>query len=245
MPQLRALPKMPPLPQSNDAPIDDTRVVQASFDALPLPSASLLPPPAVDFATMPGGSVEQIEAGNATGSMLSAASSWAQENVSGLMSDESGGIGEKLSGLKSMLGEGTGKVFGSLAVVLGGYFGFVWLTRLFGSGNRRGIPREVIDVVGSTPFGPQKSLQLVRLGSKLLLLLTTPEGTQSVGEVSDPAEVAHLIALCDPKAARGSSTSSAGQNNAASTFTMPSATAIAEALKTMDLRPRTGTSFQA
>ena len=91
------------------------------------------------------------------------------------------------------------KVIGSLAIVLGGYLGFVWLTRKMGGNANHGLPQEVVEVLGHTPFGAKKTLQLVRLGSKLLLLMNSPEGTQSIGEITDPHEVEYLISLCGGK----------------------------------------------
>ena len=92
------------------------------------------------------------------------------------------------------------KVFGSLALVLGGYFVFVWLSRqLSGGYGDGGLPQEVVEVLGQTPFGAKKNLQLVRLGSKLLLLINSPEGTQSIGEITDPHEVEYLIGVCGGK----------------------------------------------
>lgn len=89
------------------------------------------------------------------------------------------------------------KVLGSLAIVIGGYLGFVWLTRrLTGSVGDSGLPQEVVEVLGQTPFGPRKSLQLVRLGSKLLLLMHSPEGTSPIGEITDPHEVEYLASVC-------------------------------------------------
>ena len=94
------------------------------------------------------------------------------------------------------------KVLGSLAIVLGGYFVFVWLTRQISGTGDGGLPREVVEVLGQTSFGPKKTLQLVRLGSKLLLLINSPDGTQSIGEITDPHEVEYLIGLCGGKRSR-------------------------------------------
>ena len=91
------------------------------------------------------------------------------------------------------------RVLGSLAIVLGGYFGFVWFTRKLNPSSSQGLPKEVVEVLGQTPFGPKKTLQLVRLGSKLLLLMNGSEGTQSVGEITDPHEVEYLASLCGGK----------------------------------------------
>ena len=92
-----------------------------------------------------------------------------------------------------------GKVLSSLAIVLGGYFGFVWLTRKISPSGSHHLPREVLEILGQTPYGPRKSLQLVRLGSKLLLLLNGPEGTHTIGEITDPHEVEYLSSVCGGK----------------------------------------------
>ncbi len=112
------------------------------------------------------------------------------------------------------------KVLGSLAIVLGGYLGFVWLTRKLGHGGNQGLPSEVVEVLGQTQFGPRKQLQLVRLGSKLLLLLNHQDGsTQTIGEITDPHEVDYLSSVCGNSnssrsaIAIGKATASAERNN--------------------------------
>jgi flagellar biogenesis protein FliO len=95
------------------------------------------------------------------------------------------------------------RMVASLAMVIGGYLALIWVLRIVSPEQaRRKLPTEVVKIVGQTPFGPQRQLQLVRLGSKLVLLLVGPQGTQPIGEVTDPNEVEHLVCLCDPKARR-------------------------------------------
>ncbi len=107
------------------------------------------------------------------------------------------GEGTWYSRLEQQLGDvDFTRLAGSLAIVLGGYFGFVWLTRRLGGGASRNLPQEVVEVLGQSPFGPKKTLQLVRLGSKLLLLIHSSEGTQLAGEINDPHEVEYLVSLC-------------------------------------------------
>jgi polysaccharide pyruvyl transferase WcaK-like protein len=48
----------------------------------------------------------------------------------------------------------------------------------------------------------KQNLQLVRLGSKLLLLIHGPEGTHSIGEISNPNEVEYLTQLCSQRRGR-------------------------------------------
>lgn len=88
------------------------------------------------------------------------------------------------------------KMLLSLGVVIGGYLGLMLLLRLWNPQGAAGLPREVVEVLGTTPLNSRQSLQLVRLGSKLLLLIHSPEGTQSVGEISNPHEVEHLAQIC-------------------------------------------------
>lgn len=96
----------------------------------------------------------------------------------------------------AMGGADIGKVISSLAIVLGGYFGFVWLMRKLNPQGSLGLPQEVVEVLGQTSFGAGKKLQLVRLGSKLLLLMNTNDGTQTIGEITEPSEVEYLASLC-------------------------------------------------
>ena len=88
------------------------------------------------------------------------------------------------------------RIIGGLAVVIGGYLGLVWLLRVINPAGSGAIPREALEVVGSSPLNNKQNLQLIRLGSKLMLMIHGPDGVQPVGEVSDPAEVEHLLALC-------------------------------------------------
>jgi flagellar biogenesis protein FliO len=107
------------------------------------------------------------------------------------------------------------RIFGALAIVLGSYFALVWLLRFVSPTSNTQLPRDVLEVLGKTPFGNKQHLQLVRLGTKLLLLLETPDGIQPIAEVSDPLEAEHLVNLCDPKFKRRTGRPSILQNPSA------------------------------
>ena len=114
------------------------------------------------------------------------------------------------------------RVFGSLAIVLGGYFGLVWLMRGMSPQSNQSLPQEVVEVLGQSTFGPRKMLQLVRLGSKLLLLMHHNDGIQTIGEITDPHEVEYLVSLCGGKKANQSAiairkASTSPQNKVANT----------------------------
>ena len=118
------------------------------------------------------------------------------DKLSGLMGtlDTDGGWSQKLQSLTGSAD--IGKMLGSLALVLGIYFAFVWAMRKLNPNGNKGLPPGVIEVMGQVPFGTRRNLQLVRLGSKLLLLMNSPEGTQPIGEITNPTEVEYLASLC-------------------------------------------------
>jgi flagellar biogenesis protein FliO len=122
---------------------------------------------------------------------------WVSDQAGGIFATDGsqGGWLERLSGMLG--GADLKKIGGSLSIVIGGYLGLVWLLRKINPAGNQGIPTEVLEVVGNAPLDSRQNLQLVRLGSKLLLMIHGPEGTQPIGEVTDPAEVDHLVALCN------------------------------------------------
>ena len=138
-----------------------------------------------------------------SGGLVQSVQSGVKDAISGFQSE--GGWGDRIAAVFGGGNVQLKKVFGSLAIVIGGYLGFVWLLKKFNLSTNRGIPTEVIEVVGSAPYGPKKSLQLVRLGSKLLLLMNSQDGTHPVGEITDAEEVEYLISLCKGKRSRASS----------------------------------------
>ncbi len=104
------------------------------------------------------------------------------------------------------------RMLASLALVVGCYLSFVWLMRKMSPGGNRQLPAEVVQVLGRMPFGVKEHLQLVRLGNKLVLLLTSLDHTQPIGEVTDPQEVEYLTSLCQSgKRGRGKVASAVSQ----------------------------------
>lgn len=93
-------------------------------------------------------------------------------------------------------GTGLSKVVASLAVVLGLLFGFVWASRRLGTSRSRGLPDEVVQVLGQFPLGGRQQATVVRFGSKLLALSITPSGVETIGELDDHLEVESLTQLC-------------------------------------------------
>lgn len=94
------------------------------------------------------------------------------------------------------------KMLASLGIVIGGYLSLMFLLRMWNPQAAGALPREVVEVLGTSPLNSKQSLQLVRLGSKLLLLIHGPEGTQSIGEISNPNEVEYLAQICSQRRGR-------------------------------------------
>lgn len=55
---------------------------------------------------------------------------------------------------------------------------------------------EVLEVLGRATLGPRLTLHLLRCGNRLILVAMSPEGVNTLSEITDPQEVADLLALC-------------------------------------------------
>lgn len=93
---------------------------------------------------------------------------------------------------------------GGLAIAVGLLLSTLWLVRSCAPKSARPLPRDVVEVLGRAPLGAKQTTQLVRVGSKLVLVAITPEGAKTLTEVTDPGEVQRLIASCESNSGRGS-----------------------------------------
>jgi flagellar biogenesis protein FliO len=87
-------------------------------------------------------------------------------------------------------------VVGSLAAVVGLLALIVWCTRRFAPPGMSVLPKEVLEPLGRAVLPGQQAVQLVRLGPKLLLIAQHEGSLATLAEITDPAEVEHLLALC-------------------------------------------------
>jgi flagellar biogenesis protein FliO len=92
--------------------------------------------------------------------------------------------------------QAAGTVVASLAIVLGLLFALVWGSRRFAPPGNTLVPKEAIELLGRAPLSGRQQAHLLRVGSKLLLVAVSPTGAQTLGEITDAAEVEHLTALC-------------------------------------------------
>jgi flagellar biogenesis protein FliO len=60
----------------------------------------------------------------------------------------------------------------------------------------RPLPPEVFEVLGTAPLAGRQHVHLLRCGRRLLLVSVAPEGAETLAEICDPDEVAHLAGLC-------------------------------------------------
>lgn len=98
---------------------------------------------------------------------------------------------EKPTGISAMVTMGS-----SLAVVLGLFFLVAWGFRKAAPRGSIVLPGEVFEVLGRAPLGARQQVQLLRCGSKLLLVSITPAGAETLTEVTEPVEVDRLAGLC-------------------------------------------------
>src|SRR6056297_2414422 len=93
-------------------------------------------------------------------------------------------------------------VTSSLAIVLGLFGGLVWLVRRSGGKASTQLPEEVFSLLGRTTLGPRQTISLARCGRRILVLAVSPGTTTTLAEITDPDEVADLVAQCGNGGAR-------------------------------------------
>jgi flagellar biogenesis protein FliO len=89
-----------------------------------------------------------------------------------------------------------GTVVGSLGAVLGLFLVVAWFTRRFAPAGALQLPKEAVELLGQTPLAGRQQLRLLRVGNKLLLVAVSPVGIETLTEITEAAEVEHLVALC-------------------------------------------------
>ncbi len=87
-------------------------------------------------------------------------------------------------------------VAGSLALVLGLFLLIVWLLRRASPGRSAVLPAEVFESLGRALLTGRQPVHLLRVGHKLLLVAVGPTDARVLTEISEPAEVERLAALC-------------------------------------------------
>jgi flagellar biogenesis protein FliO len=97
-------------------------------------------------------------------------------------------------------------VVGSLAVVLGLFWACAWLMRRGLPNNARRLPTEAVDVLGRAPLAGRQQMHVLRFGNKLLLVCISASGVDTLGEITDPAEIDRLAGLCEQQRPQSATT---------------------------------------
>jgi flagellar biogenesis protein FliO len=80
-----------------------------------------------------------------------------------------------------------------LAIVLGLFLGLILVQRWLVPRDRVLLTNGLFQICGKVSLDGKRSLQLVRVGQRLLVLLESPQGMQRLAEISDPTEVRRLL----------------------------------------------------
>jgi flagellar protein FliO/FliZ len=84
----------------------------------------------------------------------------------------------------------------SLAIVLGLFVVLVWVSKRFAPAGTAPLPKEAIELLGRAPLAGRQTMQLIRVGNRLLLVALSASGAETLTEITDPVEVEHLAGLC-------------------------------------------------
>lgn len=86
-----------------------------------------------------------------------------------------------------------------LALIIALILGLAAVWKKHGPLVPRGLPPQAVEILGRRNLDARQSIQLVRLGSRILVLGSSPAGLQTLAEITDPAEVDYLAGLCQSK----------------------------------------------
>ena len=89
-----------------------------------------------------------------------------------------------------------GTVVSSLAIVLGLFAALVWFSKRFAPAGSAALPKEAVELLGRAPLAGRQTMQLIRVGNRLLLVALSASGAETLTEITDPVEVEHLAGLC-------------------------------------------------
>ena len=84
----------------------------------------------------------------------------------------------------------------ALIFVVGIFLLIAWFMKRSAMGGVRALPSEAFEVLGRSSFNTQQTVQLVRVGNRLLLVASSTEGVRTLTEIDDADEVERLSMLC-------------------------------------------------
>jgi flagellar biogenesis protein FliO len=87
-------------------------------------------------------------------------------------------------------------VTGSLAIVLSVFGLCIWVLRRTQTASKRALPKGVFEVLGQGALVGRHHALLVRCGNRILLIGVSPQGTHTLAEFSESAEIHQIAATC-------------------------------------------------
>jgi flagellar biogenesis protein FliO len=85
---------------------------------------------------------------------------------------------------------------GALAVVIGLILVLARVFRRHAPLFSQALPTEALEILGRRFVDQRQSIVLLRIGSRILVVGSSPAGLQGIGEVSDPVEVDLIAGIC-------------------------------------------------
>ena len=81
---------------------------------------------------------------------------------------------------------------GQIGLMLAIFAGLLLIWRL-AAARSSSLPSNLVEVYGKVPMTGKQSLHLVRIGSRLLILIESNQGMQRLAEITDPEEVRSVV----------------------------------------------------
>lgn len=93
----------------------------------------------------------------------------------------------------------------ALGVVLGVMLLALWCLKRAAPRGARRLPNDLISVLGQVRLANKQTAQLLKIGSKLVLVNVTPDGVKPITEITDPIEVQRLLGIVEEQNPNGAS----------------------------------------
>jgi flagellar biogenesis protein FliO len=87
-------------------------------------------------------------------------------------------------------------VGGSLFIVIAAFFLLVIVLRKIAPKGNRPLPQEAFECLGRYYLTQKHQVQLLRIGSRIILVSVMPDGVRTLSEITDPDEAVAVLGLC-------------------------------------------------
>ena len=87
-------------------------------------------------------------------------------------------------------------VGGSLFIVIAAFFLLAALLRKVSPKGNRPLPKEAFECLGRYFLTQKHQVQVLRMGSRIVLVSVMPDGVRTLAEITDPDEVVSFLGLC-------------------------------------------------